>query len=85
MKTKLGTEVEFKDKWRIFLKKNKILLFVSLLIVFLFSGFLLGFENFNPNNDTWLNNPDLLSYQLPWKYYKSDIWRIPIFQIQHMD
>ena len=62
-----------------FLKKNKILLFVSLLIVFLFSGFLLGFENFNPNNDTWLNNPDLLSYQLPWKYYKSDIWRIPIF------
>ncbi|MDC3165280.1 DUF6311 domain-containing protein [Candidatus Pelagibacter sp.] len=62
-----------------FLKKNKILLFLSLLVVFLFSVFYLGFENLNPNNDTWLNNPDLLSYQLPWKYFKNDIWRFPIF------
>lgn len=62
-----------------FLKKNKILLFLSLLVVFLFSSFYLGFENLNPNNDTWLNNPDLLSYQLPWKYFKNDIWRFPIF------
>ncbi|MDA9629755.1 DUF6311 domain-containing protein [Candidatus Pelagibacter sp.] len=59
--------------------KEKIVLTLSLLIVFLFTLALLGLEKINPNYDTWLSNPDLLSYQLPWKYFKNDIWRFPIF------
>ena len=59
--------------------KDKILLALSLAIVFLFASLLLGFEKLNPSYDHWLSNPDLLSYQLPWKYFKNDIWRFPLF------
>tara|TARA_Y100000022_G_scaffold192523_1_gene194772 strand:+ start:249 stop:2342 length:2094 start_codon:yes stop_codon:yes gene_type:complete len=58
-----------------FFSYQQIFLFVSSLS---FSFYLLGFDNFNFSNQSWLTNGDLAQYQLGWKFYREDIWRFPL-------
>ena len=58
-----------------FFSYQQIFLFVTSLS---FSFYLLGFDNFNFSNQSWLTNGDLAQYQLGWKFYREDIWRFPI-------
>ena len=39
---------------------------------------MLGYDNFNFSNQSWLINGDLAQYQLGWKFYRDDIWRFPL-------
>lgn len=43
-----------------------------------FCFYLLGSDNFNFSNQSWLVNGDLAQYQLGWKFYREDIWRFPL-------
>ena len=43
-----------------------------------FCFYLLGYDNFNFSNQSWLINGDLAQYQLGWKFYRDDIWRFPL-------
>ena len=43
-----------------------------------FCIYLLGFDNINFLNQSWLNNDDLAQYQLGWKFFREDIWRFPL-------
>ena len=43
-----------------------------------FCFYLLGYDNFNFSNQSWLINGDLAQYQLGWKFYREDIWRFPL-------
>jgi len=54
---------------------QQIFLFVTSLS---FSFYLLGYDNFNFSNQSWLINGDLAQYQLGWKFYREDIWRFPL-------
>ena len=54
---------------------QQIVLFVTSLS---FCFYLLGYENFNFSNQSWLINGDLAQYQLGWKFYQEDIWRFPL-------
>ena len=58
-----------------FFSYQQIFLFVTSLS---FSFYLLGFDNFNFSNQSWLTNGDLAQYQLGWKFYREDIWRFPL-------
>ena len=58
-----------------FFSYQQIFLFVISLS---FSFYLLGYENFNFSNQSWLINGDLAQYQLGWKFYREDIWRFPL-------
>ena len=58
-----------------FFSYQQIFLFVTSLS---FSIYLLGFDNFNFSNQSWLTNGDLAQYQLGWKFYREDIWRFPL-------
>ncbi len=58
-----------------FFSYQQIFLFVISLS---FCFYLLGFDNFNFSNQSWLINGDLSQYQLGWKFYREDIWRFPI-------
>tara|TARA_B100000989_G_scaffold91533_1_gene66198 strand:- start:342 stop:2435 length:2094 start_codon:yes stop_codon:yes gene_type:complete len=49
-----------------------------LVISIFFCFYLLGYDNFNFSNQSWLINGDLAQYQLGWKFYREDIWRFPL-------
>ena len=52
---------------------------IFLLVISLsFCFYLLGFNNLNFLNQSWLINGDLSQYQLGWKFYREDIWRFPL-------
>tara|TARA_Y100001958_G_scaffold158976_1_gene158627 strand:- start:387 stop:2474 length:2088 start_codon:yes stop_codon:yes gene_type:complete len=52
---------------------------ISLFIISTsFCIYLLGFDNLNFSNQSWLINGDLAQYQLGWKFYREDIWRFPL-------
>ena len=58
-----------------FFSYQQIFLFVISLS---FCFYLLGYDNFNFSNQSWLINGDLAQYQLGWKFYREDIWRFPL-------
>ena len=58
-----------------FFSYQQIFLFVTSLS---FCFYLLGYDNFNFSNQSWLINGDLAQYQLGWKFYREDIWRFPL-------
>ena len=58
-----------------FFSYQQIFLFV---IPLSFCFYLLGYDNFNFSNQSWLINGDLAQYQLGWKFYREDIWRFPL-------
>ncbi len=52
---------------------------ISLFVISIsFCFYLLGYDNFNFSNQSWLINGDLAQYQLGWKFYREDIWRFPL-------
>ena len=58
-----------------FFSYHQIFIFVTSLS---FCFYLLGYNNFNFSNHSWLINGDLAQYQLGWKFYREDIWRFPL-------
>ena len=52
---------------------------ISLFVISVsFCFYLLGYDNFNFSNQSWLINGDLAQYQLGWKFYREDVWRFPL-------
>ena len=62
------------------MKKNFFSYQQIFLLVFSLSFciYLLGFDNINFFNQSWLTNGDLAQYQLGWKFFREDIWRFPL-------
>jgi hypothetical protein len=66
------------------MKNNNFYTNAALLVFYIFIGlvFLLlsfGFEKINFTNLDWIaNNEDLLSYHLPWQFYRKGEWLFPI-------
>ena len=61
--------------------KKKIFSYQQIFLFIFFISFcfyLLGYDNFNFSNQSWLINGDLAQYQLGWKFYRDDIWRFPL-------
>ena len=50
-----------------------------LIISFFLSVSLLGTDYFDPRNSSWLVNGDLSTYQIGWDFFRSDVWRFPLF------
>ena len=61
-------------KKKFFSYQQTSLLFISISLCF----YLLGYDNFNFSNQSWLINGDLAQYQLGWKFYREDFWRFPL-------
>ena len=60
-------------------KQKKLLLqLIFLIIAFLFTWIILGFENLNIFNINWTLYDDATADYLSWIYFKNDIWRFPI-------
>ena len=51
---------------------------IFLIIGFLFTWLILGFENLNIFNSNWTLYNDATTDYLGWIYYKNDVWRFPI-------
>ena len=58
-----------------FFSYHQIFIFITSLS---FCFYLLGYDNLNFLNQSWLINGDLAQYQLGWKFYREDIWRFPL-------
>ena len=63
-------------------KKNSIqkiiIVFTLLILSFVLTTIILGFNNISYNSIGWINTADLLSYQIPWEFFRRDDWRFPI-------
>ena len=51
---------------------------IFLIIGFLFTWLILGFENLNIFNSNWTLYDDAITDYLSWIYYKNDVWRFPV-------
>ena len=62
------------------MKNNNIyIIHIPLLIIsFLISLYLLGFDNLNFFNKNWLYLGDLYQYQIGWEFFRNDSWRFPL-------
>lgn len=56
------------------LKYQLFIIFISISLWI----YLLGPDFIDPTNQDWLYSGDLSTYQLGWKYFRNDIWRLPI-------
>ena len=61
-------------------KNNNIyIIHIPLLIIsFLISLYLLGFDNLNFLNKNWLYLGDLYQYQIGWEFFRNDSWKFPL-------
>ena len=58
---------------------NTYIIHISLLIIsFLASLYLLGFNNLNFLNKNWLYLGDLSGYQIGWEFFRNDTWKFPL-------
>ena len=58
---------------------NTYIIHTSLLIIsFLASLYLLGFNNLNFLNKNWLYLGDLSQYQIGWEFFRNDSWKFPL-------
>ena len=61
-------------------KNNNIYIIHILLLIisFLTSLYLLGFDNLNFLNKNWLYLGDLSVYQIGWEFFRNDSWKFPL-------
>ena len=58
---------------------NIYIIHIPLLIIsFLISLYLLGFDNLNFLNKNWLYLGDLSQYQIGWEFFRNDSWKFPL-------
>jgi hypothetical protein len=57
---------------------NYIIHIFILIISFLASLYLMGFNQLNPLNTNWLYLGDLSQYQIGWEFFRNDSWKLPL-------
>ena len=60
------------------IQKNIRVLLLYILLSFLSTIYIFGFDYISFTNSTWLSTRDMTADLLSWQYFKNDIWRFPI-------
>ncbi len=60
------------------IKKNISVVLLYILLSFLTTIYIFGFDYISFTNSSWLTTRDMTADLLSWQYFKNDIWRFPI-------
>ena len=60
------------------IEKNIKVFLLYILLSFLATIYIFGFDHISFTNADWLRSHDMTAELVTWKYYKNDIWQFPI-------
>ena len=60
------------------IEKNITVFLLYILLSFLTTIYIFGFDYISFTNSSWLSTRDLTADLVSWQYFKNDIWRFPI-------
>ena len=60
------------------IEKNITVFLLYILLSFLTTIYIFGFDYISFTNSSWLSTRDMTADLISWQYFKNDIWRFPI-------